>query len=68
MTADEEFNVDGMWEESVRLYRVDGRIHALPYDHGPIILGYNKDMFDAAGMDTRTKNGRWKTWRRPPSS
>ena len=51
VTADEEFNVDGMWEESVRLYRVDGRIHALPYDHGPIILGYNKDMFDAAGMD-----------------
>ena len=51
VTADEEFNVDGMWEESVRLYRVNGRIHALPYDHGPIILGYNKDMFDAAGMD-----------------
>ena len=51
VTADEEFNVDGMWEESVRLYRVDGRIHALPYDHGPIILGYNADMFDAAGMD-----------------
>ena len=51
VVADEEFNVDGMWEESVRLYRVNGRIHALPYDHGPIILGYNKDMFDAAGMD-----------------
>ena len=51
VTADEEFNVDGMWEESVRLYRVDGRIHALPYDHGPIILGYNKDLFDAAGVD-----------------
>ena len=51
VTADEEFNVDGMWEESVRLYRVNGRIHALPYDHGPIILGYNKDLFDAAGMD-----------------
>ncbi len=51
VVADEEFNIDGMWEESVRLYRVNGRIHALPYDHGPIILGYNKDMFDAAGMD-----------------
>ncbi len=51
VVADEEFNVDGMWEESVRLYRVNGRIHALPYDHGPVILGYNVDMFDAAGMD-----------------
>ena len=51
VVPDEEFNVDGMWEESLRLYRIDGRIHALPYDHGPIILGYNKDMFDAAGVD-----------------
>ncbi len=51
VVSDAEFNVDGMWEESVRLYRRNGRIHALPYDHGPIILGYNKDMFDAAGMD-----------------
>ncbi len=51
VVADEEFNVDGMWEESVRLYRVNGRIHALPYDHGPVILGYNVDMFDEAGMD-----------------
>ena len=48
---DEEFNVEGMWEESVRLYRINGRLHALPYDHGPVILGYNKDLFDAAGMD-----------------
>lgn len=54
VTTDEEFNVEGMWEESVRLYRVDGRIHCLPYDHGPIILGYNKDMFDAAGVDYPT--------------
>ncbi|MCY4145194.1 MAG: sugar ABC transporter substrate-binding protein [Chloroflexi bacterium] len=54
--ADDEFNVDGMWEESLRLYRVNGRIHALPYDHGPIILGYNADMFDAAGLDYPDEN------------
>lgn len=48
---DTEFDVEGIWEESLRLYRVDGRLHGIPYDHGPVILGYNKDMFDAAGMD-----------------
>jgi multiple sugar transport system substrate-binding protein len=49
--ADTEFNVEGIWEEALRLYRVDGLLHGIPYDHGPLILGYNKDMFDAAGMD-----------------
>jgi multiple sugar transport system substrate-binding protein len=48
---DAEFNVEGIWEESLRLYRVDGELRAIPYDHGPLILGYNKDIFDAAGMD-----------------
>lgn len=48
---DPEFNVEGIWEEALRLYRFDGNQHELPYDHGPVILGYNKDLFDAAGMD-----------------
>ncbi len=48
---DEEFNVDGIWEEALRLYRVEGVLVGIPYDHGPLILGYNKDYFDAAGMD-----------------
>ena len=38
-------------EEALRLYRADGELVGIPYDHGPLILGYNKDLFDAAGMD-----------------
>jgi multiple sugar transport system substrate-binding protein/raffinose/stachyose/melibiose transport system substrate-binding protein len=34
--------VDGM--------RVDGTLYALPYDNGPMILFYNKDVFDQAGV------------------
>lgn len=49
--ADPEFNVEGIWEEALRLYRVDGELVGIPYDHGPLILGFNKDIFDAAGMD-----------------
>ncbi len=48
--ADDTFNVKGIWEESLRLYRFKGNLHGIPYDHGPIILGYNKDLFDAAGL------------------
>ncbi|MEM7127890.1 MAG: sugar ABC transporter substrate-binding protein [Chloroflexota bacterium] len=49
--SDTEFDVAGIWEESLRLYRFQGSLHAIPYDHGPILLGYNKDLFDEAGMD-----------------
>lgn len=46
---DKEFNIAGIWEEALKLYRYEGKQVCIPYDHGPIILGYNKDIFDAAG-------------------
>jgi multiple sugar transport system substrate-binding protein len=46
---DAEFNVQGIWEEALKLYRYEGKQHDIPYDHGPLILAYNKDIFDAAG-------------------
>lgn len=48
---DEEFNIEGVWEEALRLYRFQGEQHGIPYDHGPMLVGYNKDIFDAAGMN-----------------
>lgn len=30
--------------------KVDGKLYALPYDTGPIIMFYNKDLFDEAGV------------------
>jgi multiple sugar transport system substrate-binding protein len=50
LDADAEFNVEGIWEEALRLYRYNDKQGAIPYDHGPIILGYNKDLFDEAGL------------------
>jgi multiple sugar transport system substrate-binding protein len=47
---DPDFNIEGIWEEALRLYRFDGNQYEIPYDHGPVILGYNKDLFDAAGV------------------
>ena len=48
---DAAFNVKGIWEEALRLYSYNGKQYEIPYDHGPVILGYNKDLFDAAKMD-----------------
>ncbi len=53
--ADPEFNIAGVWEEALRLYRFKGEQHGIPYDHGPIILAYNKDIFDGAGVDYPTE-------------
>lgn len=54
--ADPEFDVEGVWEEALRLYRFEGEQHGIPYDHGPLILAYNKDIFDAAGMAYPTED------------
>ncbi len=53
--ADPDFDVAGVWEESLRLYRFQGEQHGIPYDHGPLILAYNKDIFDNAGVDYPTE-------------
>ena len=57
--SDPEFDVEGIWEEALRLYRYNGKQHSLPYDHGPLILGYNKDLFDAAGLEYPNENWTW---------
>ncbi len=54
---DVEFNVAGIWEESLRLYRYRGQQYCIPYDHGPIILGYNKEIFDE--FDHAYPDGSW---------
>lgn len=52
-----DFDLDNIWEYGVNSYRYDGKqigkgaIYGLPKDVGPFALGYNKDMFKAAGVD-----------------
>ena len=57
--ADKAFDVEGVFQEALRLYKVDGKQYAIPYDHGPILLGYNKDAFDKAGVAYPTD--KWTT-------
>ncbi len=48
--ATPEFDVAGIFPVALAQYQYQGSQYALPYDHGVILLGYNKDLFDAAGM------------------
>ncbi|WP_214627707.1 ABC transporter substrate-binding protein [Paenibacillus agaridevorans] len=54
----ESSNIDigDMWESGLKRYKYDGKktgegeLYALPKDIGPIVLYYNKELFDAAGV------------------
>jgi multiple sugar transport system substrate-binding protein len=43
-----DFNLDDFTPASLVSYKRDGKLWGLPYDEGPGILYYNKDLFDAA--------------------
>ena len=41
------------------LYTIDGQIHCLPTDSAALVVFYNKDMFDAAGIDYPEAGWTW---------
>ena len=55
----DDFGFDGFVQPIVELYKSDGKHYGIPKDIDSIGLYYNKDMFDAAGLDYPT--GEW-TW------
>ena len=52
-----DFDLDNIWEYGSESYRYDGEqvgtgpLYGLPKDLGPFALGYNKDMFEKAGVE-----------------
>ncbi|QSF46353.1 ABC transporter substrate-binding protein [Paenibacillus tianjinensis] len=60
-------NLDNIWKYGVDLYRYDGNmagqgnIYGMPKDVGPFALGYNKTMFEAAGIPLPDKDKPY-TW------
>jgi multiple sugar transport system substrate-binding protein len=57
--ADPAFNVEDIWQEALRLYSYNDKQYSIPYDHGPIIMGYNKDLFDAEGLAYPAEDWTW---------
>lgn len=58
----DKINLDNIWQYGVDSYRFDGdtqgqgAIYAMPKDVGPFSLGYNKTMFEDAGLDLPDKD------------
>lgn len=63
----DKINLDNIWEYGVDSYRFDGKIqgkgdiYAMPKDVGPFALGYNKTMFEEAGIPLPDKDKPY-TW------
>ncbi len=45
-----DFNLQDFTPPSLVAYRYQGALHLIPYDTGPYLLWYNKDLFDKAGI------------------
>jgi multiple sugar transport system substrate-binding protein len=45
-----DFNLEDFTEPSLVSYRSNDKLYGIPYDEGPGILFYNKDIFDNAGV------------------
>lgn len=58
----DKINLDNIWQYGVDSYRFDGdtqgqgAIYAMPKDVGPFSLGYNKTMFEEAGLELPDKD------------
>jgi multiple sugar transport system substrate-binding protein len=57
-----DINLDNIWKYGLDLYRYDGTmagqgsLYGMPKDVGPFAFGYNKDMFEAAGIPLPDKD------------
>ena len=61
---DEEFDMEDFIPSTLELWKHDGKLLGLPFSTPPMILYYNKTMFDDAGLETPKElamKGEW-TW------
>ena len=57
--ADQNIDVDDFYSGILDAYRIDGDIYGLPYDFGPYIIYYNKELFDKHGVEYPTNDMTW---------
>lgn len=63
----DQFDESNVWAKAIDMYRYDGTtpgvgaVYGLPKDIGPFSLAYNKDLFEAAGVELPDADVPW-TW------
>ena len=57
--ADADYSADVFYPRSLEAFNYNGRQLGLPATFSTVVLFYNKDMFDAAGLDYPTNDWTW---------
>ncbi len=60
---DAAFDIKGVWAEALRLYQFKGKQFEIPYDHGPMIMGYNADLFAKYNVEVPKPDWTWDDFR-----
>ena len=60
---DEDINIDDFYSGILDSFIFDDQIYALPYDFGPYIMYYNKDLFDKYGVEYPDENTTWEEFK-----
>ena len=68
LVDDGSIDADAYPESLRRIYTFDGKVYGIPRDFDTIALFYNKDLFDAAGVEYPTGDWTWETCAPPPRS
>ena len=61
LEANIDFNIDNFTENTFSCQTFDGQIWGIPWDSGALLVFYNRDLFDAAGVAIPAPNA-WLTW------
>ena len=57
--ADQGFDPSAYYQPALEAFALDGTQYALPESYSTVMLYYNKDLFDAAGVDYPTDDWTW---------
>lgn len=58
-----EFDIADFPPVAMKLYTgPDGKIYGIPYDHGPLLIWYNRDIFDKEGVPYPTPSWTFDDW------
>ena len=60
---DEDINIDDFYSGILDSFIFDDQVYALPYDFGPYIMYYNKDLCDKYGVEYPDENTTWEEFK-----
>jgi len=64
LERDASFRLDDYFENLVRIFRRGNELYSIPFDFTPMMMYYNRKLFDAAGVTYPRPGWTWEDFRR----